>query len=101
MLTKKCDLFITKPQEVVDQTAEELPYVESENQMDMNEEMNKAHQMIHSGMQKVKQLRMMVSETKQSLIEQKRLQYLENMYRDKIYQDQQDQENKISYVEKK
>ena len=50
----------------------------------MNHDLQKTHDMISSGMQKVKQLRRMVSETKQSLIDQKRLQYLENMYREKM-----------------
>lgn len=39
----------------------------------VNANIEKAHEMLKSGMQKVKQLRMMVSETKQSLIDQKRL----------------------------
>ena len=44
--------------------------------------------MISSGMDQVKQLKQMVTQTKQSLQDQKRLQYLENLYRDKILQDE-------------
>lgn len=46
----------------------------------------------------------MVSETKQSLLDQKRLQYLENMYREKINQEQQQatkNESKLTYVTKR
>lgn len=52
--------------------------------------MQKAHEMIQSGMQKVQELRKMVSETKQNLIDQKRLAFLENMYKEKIYQDERE-----------
>ena len=40
----------------------------------------------------VKQLKQMVTETKQSLQDQKRLQYLENLYREKILQDELNEE---------
>ena len=58
----------------------------------MKEELKKARQMISSGMDQVKQLKQMVTETKQSLQDQKRLQYLENLYRDKILQDELNEE---------
>lgn len=54
----------------------------------MKEELRKARNMISSGIDQVRQLKRMVSETKQSLQDQKRLQYLENLYRDKILQDE-------------
>ena len=47
--------------------------------------------MIAKGMDQVKKLRLMVSETKQNLIDQKRLQYLENLYRDKIQKDEMEE----------
>lgn len=55
--------------------AEEAPELEFGNvyqnldEGTYNVNIEKAHEMLQSGMQKVKQLRMMVSETKQSLID--------------------------------
>lgn len=50
----------------------------------MKEDLTKAQKLLNTGMDQVRQLKRMVSETKQSLQDQKRLQYLENIYRDKI-----------------
>ena len=58
----------------------------------MRRELKKARDMIDTGIDQVRQLKRMVSETKQSLADQKRLQYLENLYRDKILADEIDQE---------
>lgn len=63
----------------------------------MKQDLEKARNLLSSGMDQVKQLKRMVSETKQSLQDQKRLQYLENFYREKIEKD----EEAISYVDKK
>jgi hypothetical protein len=70
----------------------------------MKEELTKARNLIFSGIDQVKQLKAMVSETKQSLQEQKRLQYLENLYQNKILEDEEAEENcmkKLSFVDKK
>lgn len=70
------DFFVTKPDKYED-VKNEPDYEDKEEIVDednsisrhehINSELDKAHMMISSGMEKVKQLRRMVSETKQSL----------------------------------
>lgn len=71
----------------------------------MKEQLNEAHDFIQNNIDQVKQLKRMVSETKQSLQEQKRLQYLENYYRNKILEDEEaeggNSNKKLSFVDKK
>ena len=70
----------------------------------MKEQLDEARDFIQSGIDQVKQLKRMVSETKQSLQDQKRLQYLEDYYRNKIIEDEEAEENstkKLNFVDKK
>ena len=62
------------------------------NGQKMKEDLIKARELISSGMHQVRQLKRMVSETKQSLKDQKRLEYLENLYKEKILADEQEKE---------
>lgn len=77
-------LFITKPYEELDERPKTAFPIRKEAGEGVEKHFMKTEHLIKEGIDNVRQLQRMVSETKQSLYDQKRLAYLENMYKDKI-----------------